>query len=162
VRRHKILDIGGDNGFDFGCRRDLARLAINTPTSCGSGSSRFLASPDARIQQAFQQPTLNVNIDRSLTGLVGLSEKDAATAMQTTLAGSSANFSDLLAQSQDGGLLSGLDPDATVQSRHDERAEKHTGDDQQRRRHAAARRPAVRHLRDAVPRADHVQRRPRP
>jgi multidrug efflux pump subunit AcrB len=32
---------------------------------------------------------LNVNVDRSLAGLVGLSEKDAATAMQTTLAGSS-------------------------------------------------------------------------
>jgi len=43
---------------------------------------------DARIQQAFQQPTLNVNLDRSLAGLVGLSEKDAATAMLTTLAGS--------------------------------------------------------------------------
>jgi multidrug efflux pump subunit AcrB len=44
---------------------------------------------DARIQQAFQQPTLNVNIDRSLTSLAGLSEKDVATAMQTTLSGSS-------------------------------------------------------------------------
>jgi multidrug efflux pump subunit AcrB len=44
---------------------------------------------DARIQQAFQQPTLNVNVDRSLARLVGLSEKDAATAIQTTLAGSS-------------------------------------------------------------------------
>src|ERR1700716_1429806 len=44
---------------------------------------------DARIQQAFQQPTLNVNVDRSLAGLVGLSERDAATAMLTTLAGSS-------------------------------------------------------------------------
>src|SRR6195256_3695966 len=44
---------------------------------------------DARVQQAFQQPTLNVNFDRSLGGLVGLSEKDAATAMLTTLAGSS-------------------------------------------------------------------------
>jgi multidrug efflux pump subunit AcrB len=44
---------------------------------------------DARIQQAFQQPTLNVNVDRSLAGLVGLSAKDVATAMQTTLAGSS-------------------------------------------------------------------------
>src|SRR6202043_4024945 len=43
---------------------------------------------DARIQQAFQQPTLNVNVDRSLAGLVGLSEKDVATAMQTTLSGS--------------------------------------------------------------------------
>jgi multidrug efflux pump subunit AcrB len=44
---------------------------------------------DARIEQAFQQPTLNVAFDRSLAGLVGLSEKDAATAMLTTLAGSS-------------------------------------------------------------------------
>jgi len=44
---------------------------------------------DARIQQAFEQPTLNVNVDRSLAGLVGLTEKDAATAMLTTLAGSS-------------------------------------------------------------------------
>ncbi len=44
---------------------------------------------DARIQQAFQQPTLNVNVDRSLAGLVGISEKDTATAMLTTLAGSS-------------------------------------------------------------------------
>src|SRR6202030_1519128 len=44
---------------------------------------------DARIEQAFQQPTLNLNVDRSLASLVGLSEKDAATAMQTTLSGSS-------------------------------------------------------------------------
>jgi multidrug efflux pump subunit AcrB len=44
---------------------------------------------DARIQQAFDQPTLNVNVDRSLTSLVGLSEKDVATSMLTTLAGSS-------------------------------------------------------------------------
>ena len=44
---------------------------------------------DARIQQAFAQPTLNVNVDRSLTSLVGLSEKDVANAMLTTLSGSS-------------------------------------------------------------------------
>jgi multidrug efflux pump subunit AcrB len=44
---------------------------------------------DARIEQAFQQPTLTVDVDRSLAGLVGLSERDAATAMLTTLAGSS-------------------------------------------------------------------------
>src|ERR1700719_648171 len=43
---------------------------------------------DAQIEQAFEQPTLNVNVDRSLAGLVGLSEKDAATTMLTTLAGS--------------------------------------------------------------------------
>jgi multidrug efflux pump subunit AcrB len=44
---------------------------------------------DARIQQAFQQPTLDVNVDRSMTSLVGLTEKDVATAMLTTLSGSS-------------------------------------------------------------------------
>jgi multidrug efflux pump subunit AcrB len=43
---------------------------------------------DPRIQQAFQQPTLNVEFDRSMAGLVGLSERDAATATLTTLAGS--------------------------------------------------------------------------
>lgn len=44
---------------------------------------------DARIQQAFQQPTLDVNVDRSMASLVGVSEKDVATAMLTTLSGSS-------------------------------------------------------------------------
>src|ERR1700676_1055074 len=44
---------------------------------------------DARIQQVFQQPTLDANIDRSLTSLRALTEKDVATAMLTTLSGSS-------------------------------------------------------------------------
>jgi len=43
---------------------------------------------DARIRQAFEQPTLSVKVDRSLAGLTGLTEKDAATAMLTTLSGS--------------------------------------------------------------------------
>jgi multidrug efflux pump subunit AcrB len=43
---------------------------------------------DARIEQAFQQPTLNVNVDRSLAGMVSLTERDASTAMLDTLAGS--------------------------------------------------------------------------
>ena len=43
---------------------------------------------DARIQQAFNEPTLRVNVDRSLAQLVGLTEKDAATSMLDTLAGS--------------------------------------------------------------------------
>ena len=43
---------------------------------------------DARIQQAFQQPTLDVNVDRSMASLAGFSEKDVAAAMLTTLSGS--------------------------------------------------------------------------
>ena len=43
---------------------------------------------DARIQQAFNEPTLRVNVNRSLASLVGVTEKDAATSMLDTLAGS--------------------------------------------------------------------------
>jgi multidrug efflux pump subunit AcrB len=43
---------------------------------------------DARIQQAFNAPTMNVDFDRSLAAEVGLSERDAANTLQDTLAGS--------------------------------------------------------------------------
>jgi multidrug efflux pump subunit AcrB len=43
---------------------------------------------DGRVEQAFQTPTLNVDVDRSLAGLVGLNEKDAADVLLTTLSGS--------------------------------------------------------------------------
>ena len=43
---------------------------------------------DARIEQAFNEPTLRVNVDRQLAGMVGVTEQDAATSMLDTLAGS--------------------------------------------------------------------------
>jgi len=43
---------------------------------------------DARIQQAFNAPTLNVVVDRARASQVGLSERDVATSLQDTLAGS--------------------------------------------------------------------------
>jgi multidrug efflux pump subunit AcrB len=43
---------------------------------------------DPRIQQAFNVPTLYVDVDRSLASTVGLSEKDVAYSLQDTLAGS--------------------------------------------------------------------------
>jgi multidrug efflux pump subunit AcrB len=49
---------------------------------------RIPGAADARIQQAFQEPTLDVNVNRSLAGLVGISERNAATALLDTLAGS--------------------------------------------------------------------------
>ena len=51
--------------------------------------ARIPGVADPRIQQAFMEPTLNVDIDRSLAGLVGLTERDAATTMLDTLGGSS-------------------------------------------------------------------------
>jgi multidrug efflux pump subunit AcrB len=44
---------------------------------------------DGRIQQAFQQPTLNVSFNRTMASLVGLNEQSAANTMLQTLAGSS-------------------------------------------------------------------------
>ncbi len=50
--------------------------------------SRVPGVVDARIQQEFNEPTLNVNVNRTLAQLVGITEKDAATSMLDTLAGS--------------------------------------------------------------------------
>ena len=50
--------------------------------------SRVPGIVDARIQQAFNEPTLNVDVNRTLAQLVGVTEKDAATSMLDTLAGS--------------------------------------------------------------------------
>jgi multidrug efflux pump subunit AcrB len=43
---------------------------------------------DPRIQQAFNVPTLYVDVNRSFAGTVGLTEKDVADSVQDTLAGS--------------------------------------------------------------------------
>jgi multidrug efflux pump subunit AcrB len=43
---------------------------------------------DARVQQAFNAPTLNVNVNRSFASEVGLTERDFATSMLDNLAGS--------------------------------------------------------------------------
>jgi multidrug efflux pump subunit AcrB len=43
---------------------------------------------DPRIQEAFQDPALKVDFNRELAGVVGLTESDASTSLQTTLSGS--------------------------------------------------------------------------
>ena len=50
--------------------------------------ARIPGVADARIQQAFNEPTLRVDVDRQLASLVGVTEKDAATSLLDTLAGS--------------------------------------------------------------------------
>ena len=44
---------------------------------------------DLRIQQAFNYPQINVNVDRSLASEVGLTERDVANSLIVTLSGSS-------------------------------------------------------------------------
>jgi multidrug efflux pump subunit AcrB len=43
---------------------------------------------DSRIQQAFNAPTIDVDVNRTFAALVGLSERDIATNMQVNLSGS--------------------------------------------------------------------------
>ncbi|HTV52240.1 MAG TPA: efflux RND transporter permease subunit [Steroidobacteraceae bacterium] len=43
---------------------------------------------DARIQQVFNYPQLNVNVDRTLAGEVGLTQRDVANSLLITLSGS--------------------------------------------------------------------------
>jgi multidrug efflux pump subunit AcrB len=43
---------------------------------------------DLRIQQAFNYPQINVNVDRTLAGLVGMTQKDVADSVLVTLSGS--------------------------------------------------------------------------
>jgi multidrug efflux pump subunit AcrB len=50
--------------------------------------SRVPGIVDARIQQEFNEPTLNVDVNRTYASLTGLTEKSAATSMLDTLAGS--------------------------------------------------------------------------
>ena len=43
---------------------------------------------DARLQQAFNYPQINVDVDRSLAGMVGLTQRDVADSLLVTLSGS--------------------------------------------------------------------------
>jgi len=43
---------------------------------------------DPRIQEAFRAPALRIDFNRTLAGLVGMTERDAARSVQTTLSGS--------------------------------------------------------------------------
>ena len=57
---------------------------------------------DPRIQEAFQDPALKVDFNREFAGVVGLTENDASTSLQTTLVGQHTDRADLLAQSPNG------------------------------------------------------------
>ena len=69
---------------------------------------------DARIQQAFNAPTFNVDVDRTRAELVGLTERDVAQNLQDALAGSIQIGADLLAQSEERRVLSDRRADPAI------------------------------------------------
>ena len=69
---------------------------------------------DARIQQAFNEPTLSVDLDRSLASLVGVTEKDAADQHAGYARRQHPDRADLLAQSEDRRVLPGGRADPAI------------------------------------------------
>jgi multidrug efflux pump subunit AcrB len=70
------------SGFDVAANRGYANTLL-------ARMHRIPGVVDLRIQQAFDYPTLNVEVDRSKAALFGLSETDVASDLLVSLSGSS-------------------------------------------------------------------------
>ena len=73
---------------------------------------------DARIQQVFNYPQINVDVDRTLAGQVGLTQRDVANNLLITLSGSATGQAEFLAQPGERRLLSDRRADAAIPGRH--------------------------------------------
>ncbi len=69
--------IGADQDADYAYATELLRRIRRVP-----------GIADARIEQVLDDPQLNVNVDRTLAGEVGLTERDVADSLLVTLSGS--------------------------------------------------------------------------
>ncbi len=69
--------IGNDQTANYAYATDLLKRIRKVP-----------GIADARIQQVFDYPQLNVNVDRTLAGEVGLTQRDVADSLLVTLSGS--------------------------------------------------------------------------
>jgi multidrug efflux pump subunit AcrB len=70
------------SGFDMDAGRKYAGQLL-------SGMQKIPGLVDVRVQQAFDYPTLNVDVDRTKAALLGLTETDVASDLLTSLSGSS-------------------------------------------------------------------------
>ena len=76
------------------------------PTKLLARMRRVPGIADARIQQAFNQPTLYVDADRTLAGLTGLTERDVTNSLQDRARRQHPDRADVLAQPAHRRLLS--------------------------------------------------------
>ncbi len=84
----QVLNFGTPAPIDLQVVGDDVQADRGYADALLDGIRRIPGVADARIQQAYEQPVLDVNLDRSLASLTGLNERDAATALLDTLAGS--------------------------------------------------------------------------
>ena len=84
----QILNFGAPAPIDVQIVGTISTRTRAYANGCWSRSRAFRASPIRASQQAFELPALSVDVDRTLAGVVGLSERDVADSLLITLAGS--------------------------------------------------------------------------
>ena len=77
---------------------------------------------DARIQQSSHYPQLNVNVDRSRLGQLGLTERDVTTSLASSLAGTAQTAPVYFLNPENGRLLPGRRADARTPDRIGQRS----------------------------------------
>ena len=73
---------------------------------------------DLRIQQAFDYPQINVDVDRSFASIVGLTQRDVANSLLITLSGSGQVRPNFWLNTNNGVLLSDRGPDSAISDGH--------------------------------------------
>ncbi|MGH6796626.1 MAG: efflux RND transporter permease subunit, partial [Methylocella sp.] len=84
----KILNFGTPAPLDVQITGNNLNAAGNYADKLLAKIKRVPGVADPRIQQVFRAPALRLNFNRTLAGLVGLTERDAAQSLETTLSGS--------------------------------------------------------------------------
>ena len=106
-----IKVVGNDQQANYAYATDLLKRVRKVP-----------GIADLRIQQVFNFPQLNVDVDRSLADQVGLTQRDAANSLLDHAFGQRPGAAELLAQHQERRLLPDRRPDAAIPHRHDVRS----------------------------------------
>ncbi|MGH6856368.1 MAG: efflux RND transporter permease subunit, partial [Methylocella sp.] len=84
----KILNFGTPAPLDVQITGNNLNAAGNYADKLLAKIKRVPGVADPRIQQVFRAPAVRINFNRTLAGLVGLTERDAAQSLETTLSGS--------------------------------------------------------------------------
>ncbi len=106
-----IKVVGNDQQANYAYATDLLKRVRRVP-----------GIADLRVQQVFNYPQLNVDVDRSLADQVGLNSTRRGQQPSDHAFGQRAGAAELLAQHQERRLLPNRRPDAAVPHRHDVRS----------------------------------------
>ena len=105
--------------------------------AAASACAPFPASPMCASSRSLNYPQLNVDVDRTLAGEVGLTQRDVANSLLVTLSGSGQVKTEFLAQQQERRVLSDRRPDAAIPDRQHIGSGQYPGDLGRLHRHPA-------------------------